>query len=53
MLIPTKYRAMGSVQELADDQFVLCLAAQLERWTGLHEVYSRYKFGIFAAARHE
>jgi hypothetical protein len=43
----------GSGQQLPDDQFVLYLAAQLEKWTGLHKVYSRYKGSIFAVARHE
>lgn len=52
MLIPTKHNATVASGEPPDDQFVLYLATQLEKWTGLHEVYSM-KGGVFAVARHE
>jgi hypothetical protein len=52
MLIPTMYNATVASGELPDDQFVLYLATQLEKWIGLHEIYSM-KEGVFAVARHE
>jgi hypothetical protein len=50
--IPTKYNATVASGELPDDQFMLYLATQLEKWTALPQVYSM-KDGVFAVARHE